>query len=50
MEGIFYWILYVIEKVGYHSPETVFVDGTHIKANAKRRSFKSSKFITPNLV
>lgn len=33
-EKIFYWILSEIEKAGYLSPETVFVDGTHIKANA----------------
>lgn len=34
IEGIFYWILNEIERAGYLSPETVFVDGTHIKANA----------------
>ena len=34
VEEIFYWILSEIEKAGYLSPETVFVDGTHIKANA----------------
>lgn len=34
IEKIFYWILSEIEKAGYLSPETVFVDGTHIKANA----------------
>ena len=32
--GIFYWILNEIERAGYLSPETVFIDGTHIKANA----------------
>lgn len=34
IEEIFYWILSEIERAGYLSPETVFVDGTHIKANA----------------
>lgn len=31
---VFYWILNEIERAGYLSPEAVFVDGTHIKANA----------------
>jgi len=34
VEKVFYWILSEIEKAGYLSPETVYVDGTHIKANA----------------
>ena len=34
IEGIFYWILNEIERAGYLAPETVFIDGTHIKANA----------------
>lgn len=34
VEKIFYWILDEINNAGYLSPETVFVDGTHIKANA----------------
>ena len=34
IEKIFYWILNEIENAGYLSPEVVFVDGTHIKANA----------------
>ena len=34
IEKIFYWILNEIEQAGYLSPEVVFVDGTHIKANA----------------
>lgn len=33
VEKIFYWILDEINNAGYLSPETVFVDGTHIKAN-----------------
>lgn len=34
---IFEWILTEIEKAGYLSPEVVFVDGTHIKANANTK-------------
>jgi transposase len=34
VEEIFNWILSEIETAGYLSPEVVFVDGTHIKANA----------------
>ena len=34
VEKIFDWILNEINNAGYLSPETVFVDGTHIKANA----------------
>lgn len=34
IENIFYWILSEIDNAGYLSPEAVFVDGTHIKANA----------------
>ena len=34
IERIFYWILSEINQAGYLSPEAVFVDGTHIKANA----------------
>lgn len=34
IEKVFFWILSEIETAGYLSPETVFVDGTHIKANA----------------
>ncbi len=34
IEEIFYWILREINGAGYLSPEAVFVDGTHIKANA----------------
>lgn len=31
---IFNWILNEINDMGYLDPEVVFVDGTHIKANA----------------
>lgn len=34
IEKIFFWILDEINNAGYLSPEAVFVDGTHIKANA----------------
>ena len=37
IEEIFYWILREIENAGYLSPEAVFVDGTHIKANANMK-------------
>lgn len=37
VEKIFYWILSEIEKSGYLSPDAVFVDGTHIKANANTK-------------
>lgn len=31
---VFTWILFEAQKSGYLSPEVVFMDGTHIKANA----------------
>ena len=34
IEKVFYWILSEINNKGYLSPEAVFIDGTHIKANA----------------
>ena len=37
IEEIFCWILREIEYAGYLSPEAVFVDGTHIKANANMK-------------
>ena len=37
IEEVFGWILTEIEKAGYLSPEAIFVDGTHIKANANIR-------------
>ncbi len=37
IEKIFYWILEEIRKNGYLQPEVVFVDGTHIKANANMK-------------
>ena len=37
IEEIFYWILGEINSAGYLSPEAVFIDGTHIKANANMK-------------
>lgn len=37
MESIFCWILNEINHAGYLSPEAVFIDGTHIKANANMK-------------
>ena len=37
IDEVFYWILSEIERAGYLSPEAVFVDGTHIKANANMK-------------
>lgn len=37
VEAIFFWILSEINNAGYLSPEAVFVDGTHIKANANTK-------------
>ena len=34
VEQIFAWILGEVETAGYLAPEVVFIDGTHIKANA----------------
>ena len=34
VEKIFFWILNEINNAGYLSTEAVFIDGTHIKANA----------------
>ncbi|MCX4323792.1 MAG: IS1182 family transposase [Lachnospiraceae bacterium] len=34
IEQVFTWILFEAQKSGYLSPEVVFMDGTHIKANA----------------
>ncbi len=37
VESIFHWILKEINSAGYLSPEAVFIDGTHIKANANMK-------------
>ena len=36
-EGIFSWILEEAMNKGYVKPETVFIDSTHIKANANKK-------------
>ena len=40
VETIFFWILNEINNAGYLSTEAVFVDGTHIKANANIKKFE----------
>lgn len=37
VDSIFAWILEEVEKAGYLEPSAVFVDGTHIKANANNK-------------
>ena len=37
IDEIFYWILKEIDKAGYLSLEAVFIDSTHIKANANMK-------------
>lgn len=37
VEKVFYWILNEVNDIGYLSPETVFVDGIHSKANANMK-------------
>ena len=37
VERIFCWILEEVNRAGYLSPEVVFVDGTHVKANANMK-------------
>lgn len=34
IEAVFRWVLEEVARAGYLSPEVVFVDGTHIRANA----------------
>ena len=34
IETVFRWVLEEIQRAGYLTPEVVFIDGTHIKANA----------------
>ena len=34
---VFRWILEEVAKAGYLSPQAVFIDGTHIKANANTK-------------
>ena len=37
VESIFCWILEDVNRAGYLSPEVVFIDGTHVKANASMK-------------
>ena len=37
VEAVFRWILEEVEAAGYLSPKVVFIDGTHIKANANTK-------------
>ena len=37
VDGIFTWILEEVAEAGYFSPKAVFIDGTHIKANANTK-------------
>ena len=37
VDKIFTWILHEIAEAGYLSPSAVFIDGTHIKANANNK-------------
>ncbi len=37
VERIFCWILEEVNRAGYLSPEVVFIDGTHVKANANMK-------------
>jgi len=39
VEQVFYWILSEIEKANLLSPEAVFIDSTHIKANANVKKY-----------
>ena len=43
VENIFQWILDEINSNGYLSPDVVFIDGTHVKANANlKKQIKAS--------
>ena len=39
IEAVFCWILNEINKKGYLTPEAVFIDGTHIKADANVKKY-----------
>ncbi len=47
IEGVFRWVLEEVARAGYLSPEVVFVDGTHIKANANANLKKHVKKSIP---
>ena len=37
VDQVFHWILEEVAEAGYLSPKAVFIDGTHIKANANTK-------------
>ena len=37
VDAVFAWILEEVAEAGYLSPKVVYVDGTHIKANANTK-------------
>ena len=37
VDRVFAWILDEVAKAGYLSPKAVFIDGTHVKANANTK-------------
>lgn len=43
IENVFNWILFEIHRSGYLSPEAVFIDGTHIKADANIKKYVKKK-------
>ena len=45
VDSIFAWILEEVAQAGYLSPKAVFIDGTHIKANANTK--KQVKAVIP---
>ena len=50
VDKIFNWILDEIANEGYLNPETVFIDGTHIKANAnKNKKIKEGRHFVRKL-
>jgi transposase len=44
IDKVFEWILREIANKGYLSPETLFIDGTHIKANANIKKAVKKQF------
>ena len=44
IEKVFNWILFEINNKGYLSPEAVFIDGTHIKADLTIKSISRKIF------
>ena len=40
VDQVFRWILEEVAEAGYLSPKAVFIDGTHIKANANTKNLR----------